>query len=85
MDDQVVINRYYWRREGLDVERSLTSVFYEKSVDCEWSCVCVCVCVCGREGRSGCMCVCVCLPLPSNQMLIAGYEMGGGDHEVHQR
>ena len=33
-----------------------------------------------------CMCACVCLSLPSNQSickLIAGYWMGGGDHEVH--
>ena len=57
MDDQVVINRYYWRHEGLDVERSLTSVFYEKSVDCEWSCVCVCVG--GRGGVGACVCVCL--------------------------
>ena len=39
----------------------------------------------GRLEEAEEVCVCVCLPLPSNQSnyrLIAGYWMGGGDHEV---
>ena len=37
--------------------------------------------------RFVCVCVCVCLSLPSKQRfyrLIAGYWMGGGDHQVYQ-